>query len=108
MKKYRTSQIREESWRALYSFFWGNRLDCISQYLAIDGLTPVSIETTKFGILITCEIWFLPHGKTFEAKILLAHPNFSAIQDFTPEKLKTATIHHSELEGENRIWIKIG
>jgi len=107
MKKYLLSEIPHESWTTLYAMFWRVRLECLPQHLSIDGLNPLQVETMKTGILVDCEIWFLPLGKAFETQILLCRPRFSRIEDLIPSKLELAEIRYSELDDHGRLYVEI-
>ncbi len=79
---------------------------------AFDGLDPVEVQSTKRGVEIHGEIWFLPGGRgspnpRYELNLCLARPWFSSIESVTVEKLKSSTISESALE-EGLLSIAIG
>lgn len=107
MKQYLLSEISQDSWKALISVFWKERMDCLPDSYAIDGIEPVSVATSKFGIHVICSIWFLPCGDEYKSEIVLCRPRFSSINDFTPHKLELAEVRNSELKDDGRLHIRI-
>ena len=84
--------------------FWKQDLACMPRGAASDGLDPIEIQSTKRGVEIHGGIWFLPGGRgspnpRYELNLCLARPRFSSIESVTAEKLKSATISQSALEG---------
>ena len=106
VKQYRISEIPSESWEALYRFFWGKSMAYVES-LVYDGINADGIETTKYGIRISCTMWFLPSGKC-QTDLLLARPRFSSILDFNPKKLDAAKILDCCLEKDGSLSIEVG
>ena len=107
MKQYPLSDISQDAWRALGAVFWKERLSCLPDSYAFDGIEPIAVETTKFGIHVTCMAWFLPRGDEYKSEIILSRPRFSSINDFTPKKLEPSEVQHSELKDDGSLQIEI-
>jgi|GEM_PF-6337630 len=107
MKQYPLSEISQDSWKALSAVFWKERLSCLPDSYAFDGIEPIAVETTKFGIHVTCSTWFLPRGDQYKSEITLSRPRFSSINDFIPKKLEPSEVRSSELMDDGSLHIEI-
>ena len=70
---------------------------------ATDGLDPLEVESTKFGVEIRGGIWFLLGGRgdsnpRYEMTMCLSRPRFSSIESVTADKLESAAISDSEFD----------
>ncbi|HEY1121046.1 MAG TPA: hypothetical protein VGE67_05580, partial [Haloferula sp.] len=103
-----TSEIPDESWKSLHGVLWNLTSEHLPSGSSFDGVDDEEVETTKFGIQITCTLWTVPKGDSYPTTLVLARPRFSSILDFTPKKLEAATILDSSLEPDGSLIIQIG
>jgi len=83
----------------------GLHLPCLGRDWIMDGEIPLGIETTKRGVEIQMEVWFLTGANPqlnpqLKMDLCLARPRFSALQSVTVEKVRTATLSESFLDGK--------
>ena len=105
MKQYPTSELGREIWKEISLLLAGSHLQCLPQDWALDGEIPLGIETTKRGVVIRMDVWFLTGGNPqlnpqLEMELCLARPRFSTLQSVTVEKVRASNVEHSCLDGK--------
>ncbi len=103
LKKHPPNTLSKDIWQEIEMIFWRQKLTCLPTGSAIDGLIPHEIESTKRGIEIHGEIWFLTGGKgapnsRYNLNLYLCRPRFSSIESLTTKKLNSSTITESYIE----------
>lgn len=82
---------------------WREEIECMPKGSTTDGLVPLEIEVTKYGVEVRGGIWFLLGGRDkpnlqYELNLCLSRAQFPSVESVTVDKLRAATISEATFE----------
>src|SRR5215204_3262564 len=100
MKKHQPNVFSKEIWKEIYFLLRRGDFECICRGAAVDGLDPLTVETTKRGVEIFGTVWFLNDGRknpNYGLHLCLVRPRFSSLNSVSIERLRKAAISDASL-----------
>ena len=107
MKSYRLTAMGEGSSKALHCLLLGTELSALPKGYTFEGFILDHLETTKRGIELHGEIWFMDGVPSYRAHIYLCRPTFSSVASATEAKVLKAEVLESVLL-DGTLEVRIG
>ncbi|MEM7147982.1 MAG: hypothetical protein AAF591_22955 [Verrucomicrobiota bacterium] len=107
MKSYPLNAMDEGSSKALHCLLLGAELSALPKGYTFEGFILDHLETTKRGIELHGEIWFMNGVPSYRAHIYLCRPTFASVASATEAKLLKAEVLESVLV-DSTLEIRIG